>query len=124
MTIVPHDALGSHPDPDDLTRTVAGSSPQGGDAAQPPQRGRAKGPDEASIVESMRIVRRSIDYAMILAVAGLGIMVTVLFLQGFKIGGFDLDVTVLTALVPSLSAAAALRVLGGPGRGIMLHGRV
>lgn len=70
----------------------------------------------------MRIVKRSIDYAMILAVAGLGIMVTVLFLQGFKIGGFDLDVTVLTALVPSLSAAAALRVLGGPSRGIMLHG--
>lgn len=49
---------------------------------------------------------------MILALSGLGVITAVLFLQGFRAGGFYLDAAVLTALIPSLSAAPALRALG------------
>ena len=66
-------------------------------------------------MKSMQPVGKSIGCATILASAGLASMAAILILQGFKIGGFYLDVPVLTALVPSLSAAAALRVLGRAG---------
>lgn len=66
-------------------------------------------------MDGMRIAKRTIDYTMILALAGLGVLSTVLLLQGFSVHGFYLDVPILTALVPSLSAAAALRVLGRTG---------
>ena len=69
------------------------------------------------------LVKRSIDYTLILALAGLGILSTVIFLQGFSVYGFYLDSAVLTALAPSLSTAAALRVFGGVGRrGVMGRG--
>lgn len=74
------------------------------------------------MIESMQILKRSIDFAMILALAGLGIMAAILVLQGFGAWGFHLDTAVLTALVPSLSTAAALRVLGWTGRGAMAPG--
>lgn len=89
-------------------------------AAAPP--GEGPGQDEKRMIASMQILKRSIDFAMILALAGLCIMVTILVLQGFRIYGFYLDPIVLTALVPSLSAAAALRVLGGTGRDALAPG--
>lgn len=49
---------------------------------------------------------------MVLALFGLGVMTAILFLQGFRVGGFYLDAAVLTALIPSVSAAPALRALG------------
>lgn len=114
-----HDALGPSPDRDEVKMSMAGSRPR--DRAAAP-RGAEPGQDEKRLIESMRILKRSIDFAMILALAGLGIMVTVLVLQGFRVHGFYLDPIVLTALVPSLSAAAALRVLGGTGSGAVAPG--
>ena len=46
------------------------------------------------------LVKRSIDYTLILALAGLGILSTVIFLQGFSVYGFYLDSAVLTVLAP------------------------
>lgn len=40
------------------------------------------------MIESMQILKRSIDFAMILALAGLGIMAAILVLQGFGAWGF------------------------------------
>ena len=91
--------------------TIEGSNPQGRSEA-PLSAAAATAISERAMMEGMQIVKKSIDYAMILASAGLASMVAILLLQGFKIGGFYLDVSVLTALVPSLSAAAALKVLG------------
>ena len=73
-------------------------------------------------METMRIAKRTVDYTMILALVGLGVMFILLLLQGFSVYGFYLDVPILTALVPSLSAAAALRVLGRTGDRFMRSG--
>ena len=76
---------------------------------------RAAGNDD-HFIKTMEHVSRSRDYVMILASFSLGLLTAVVFLQGFRIGGFYLDPAVLTALVPSLSVAPALRALGWPGR--------
>lgn len=94
-----------------------GSKPQ--DRAEE-ERGPGSGKSEGSLIESMRILKTSMDYTMILALISLSIMAIVLMLQGFGVCGFHLDANVVTALVPSLSATAALRALGRTGRGVMV----
>lgn len=109
--------MGPVSDRDEIKRSMAGSKPW--DRTTLP-RGLGPGRSEGSMIGSMdNILKKSIDYAMILALSGLGIMATVLMLQGFRVCEFYLDANVLTILVPSLSAAAALRVLGETGRGVM-----
>lgn len=70
------------------------------------------GYDEHAMAE-MGLAKKSIDYTMALASASLGIMFMVLLLQGFSINEFYIDTAVLTALMPSLSVAAALKVFSG-----------
>ena len=93
-----------------------GSKPQ--DRAEE-ERGPGSGKSEGSLIESMRILKISMDYTMGLAVFSLLILASVLMLQGFRPYGFYLDANVVTVLVPSLSATAALRVFGRTGRSVM-----
>lgn len=67
--------------------------------------------DKQAIVET-GLAKKSIDYMMCLASASLGIMVMVLFLEGYNIGGFSIDAGALSTLLPSLSVASALNALG------------
>lgn len=67
-------------------------------------------------MKTMEYASKSMDYLMILASFSLGLLTAIIFLQGFRILGFYLEPAVLTALVPSLSVAPALRALGWAGR--------
>ena len=101
---------------DKVERSIVDSKPQ--DRAEE-ERGPGSGKSEGGLIESMRILKISMDYTMVLAVISLLIMTAVLMLQGFRVYGFYLDTSVVTVLVPSLSATAALGVLGRTGRGVM-----
>lgn len=70
-----------------------------------------EGYDKQAMAET-GLAKKSIDYMMYLASASLGIMVMVLFLQGYNIGGFNIDAGALSTLLPSLSVASALNALG------------
>ena len=79
--------------------------------------------NDGSVLVKACLVAKSIDYTMRLAWASTGILVTILLLQGFSVYGFYLDSIVLTALVPSLSTAAALKVFSGIGNRMSQNGR-
>lgn len=76
-----------------------------------PQYTKGAGHDEDHLIETIQ-QRKSIDYMMILASSGLGVITLILLLQGFQAGGFYLDTAVLTALIVSWSAAPAINALG------------
>lgn len=67
--------------------------------------------DEHTITKT-GLVKRSIDYTMVLASVSLAIIVLALLLQGFNPYGFHVESDVLATLMPSLSAAAGLNALG------------
>ena len=58
-----------------------GSRPQ--DRAEE-ERGPGSGQSEGSMIESMQMLKTSMDYTMILALISLSIMAIVLMLQGFR----------------------------------------